>query len=105
MRSLKIKNLFYRNKYLKLENKLNLYTFISRALLLNSLIQKNRLFSINYKLNLLKLKKRRIKTKLVRRCIFTNRSRGAQRAFKISRIYLREIISSGNLPGFKKGIW
>ena len=40
MRSLKIKNLFYRNKYLKLENKLNLYTFISRALLSNSLIQK-----------------------------------------------------------------
>ena len=77
MRSLKIKNLFYRNKYLKLENKLNLYTFISRALLSSSLIQKNRFFSINYKLNLLKLKKLCIKTKLIKRCLFTNCSQGA----------------------------
>lgn len=40
MRSLKIKDLYYRKQYLKLENKLNLYTFISRALLLNQSLKK-----------------------------------------------------------------
>jgi ribosomal protein S14 len=104
MRSLKIKDLYYRKQYLKLENKLNLYTFISRALLLNQILKKKKLF-ITYKVNLLKLKKKRVKTKLVRRCLFTNRSRSTLQSFKISRIYLRELISAGSLPGFKKGIW
>jgi ribosomal protein S14 len=105
MRSLKIKDLYYRKQYLKLENKLNLYTFISRALLLNQSGQKKKNLFITYKINLLKLKKKRIKTKLVRRCLFTNRSRSTLQSFKISRIYLRELISAGSLPGFKKGIW
>jgi len=45
------------------------------------------------------------KTKLVRRCILTNRSRGSTRNFNISRIRFREMLTCGLIPGYKKAIW
>lgn len=38
-------------------------------------------------------------------CIFTNRTRGIYRLFKISRIKLKEYISNGLIPGFQKYSW
>lgn len=49
--------------------------------------------------------KRISKTKIVRRCILTNRSRGNSRRFNISRIYLRELLQIGIIPGYKKSVW
>lgn len=46
------------------------------------------------------------KTRLVRRCILTGRSRvNYSKKLKISRIKMREIISSGILPGFSRALW
>jgi ribosomal protein S14 len=45
------------------------------------------------------------KVKIVRRCIITGRSRSSLRQFKISRIYLRESLSLGRMPGYIKSIW
>jgi ribosomal protein S14 len=45
------------------------------------------------------------KTKIVRRCILNNRSRGSVRPFNISRIKLREMFSFGVMPGYKKAVW
>ena len=45
------------------------------------------------------------KTKMVRRCILTNRSRGSIRHYNISRIKLRELLQFGIIPGYKKSVW
>jgi ribosomal protein S14 len=45
------------------------------------------------------------KTKIVRRCILNNRSRGSVRPFNVSRIKLREMFSFGVMPGYKKAVW
>lgn len=52
-----------------------------------------------------KLKQKYSKTKIVRRCIINNRSRGSLRFLGISRIYLRELLQFGIIPGYKKAVW
>ncbi len=44
------------------------------------------------------------KTKIVRRCILTNRARGSIRPFNVSRTKLRELFHYGIVPGYKKAI-
>lgn len=44
------------------------------------------------------------KTKIVRRCILTNRGRGSIRPFNVSRTKLRELFQFGIIPGFKKSV-
>ena len=45
------------------------------------------------------------KTQLVRRCVFTNRSRVSHRSFGISRIKLRELFTQGIVPNVSRAIW
>lgn len=45
------------------------------------------------------------KTKLMRRCIISNRSRGSLKGFNLSRIKLRELFQFGVIPGYKKSVW
>ncbi len=45
------------------------------------------------------------KTKIVRRCILTNRARGSIRPFNVSRTKLRELFQFGIVPGYKKSVW
>jgi ribosomal protein S14 len=45
------------------------------------------------------------KTKMQRRCVLTNRSRGIIRFYGISRIKLKELLSFGIIPGYKKAVW
>lgn len=44
------------------------------------------------------------KTRVVRRCILTNRARGSIRPFNVSRIKLRELLLFGIVPGYKKSV-
>lgn len=44
------------------------------------------------------------KTKIVRRCILTNRARGSIRPFNVSRTKLRELFQFGIIPGYKKSV-
>jgi small subunit ribosomal protein S14 len=46
-----------------------------------------------------------LKTKITRRCILNNRSRGTLRSFGLSRVYLRELLQFGKIPGYSKAIW
>lgn len=48
--------------------------------------------------------KLKFKTKLVRRCVISNRGRGNFRPYGLSRFYLREFMQFGILPGFKKSV-
>lgn len=45
------------------------------------------------------------KTKVVRRCILTNRARGSIRPYNVSRVKLRELLQFGIIPGYKKSVW
>lgn len=44
-------------------------------------------------------------TRVCNRCVITGRKRAYYRKFKVSRIVLRELASSGQLPGVKKASW
>jgi len=45
------------------------------------------------------------KTKVVRRCILTNRGRACTRPYNISRMVLRELLQFSILPGYQKAVW
>lgn len=44
-------------------------------------------------------------TRIKNRCIITGRSRSVYRFFKLSRIQLRKLASTGHLPGLSKTSW
>ena len=52
-----------------------------------------------------KLPRNSCSTRLNRRCAISGRSRGYYRKFGISRIALRELALSGQLPGIRKSSW
>ena len=45
------------------------------------------------------------KTKIVRRCVLTNRPRVSIRKFGISRPVFRELLQNGLIPGYIKAVW
>lgn len=59
----------------------------------------------NASLQLAKLPRNSSKVRIRNRCVITGRPRGVYRQFKISRIMLRELASSGLLTGVKKSSW
>jgi small subunit ribosomal protein S14 len=56
-------------------------------------------------LKLAKLPRNSSDTRLHNRCTLTGRPRGYYRKFKLSRIALRELASSGLIPGMTKSSW
>jgi small subunit ribosomal protein S14 len=60
-------------------------------------------FEAQLKLN--KLPKNSAKIRVVNRCEITGRPHGVYRKLKISRIALREMASSGKIPGMTKSSW
>lgn len=101
---LKIKDNKKRQRFKKFELHNTLKFFVYKNIL--SLISKNPNLKYKHMLyfRILKRKKRNLSTKMVRRCIVTNRSKSI-RPFKISRILARELIGFGVIPGFSKAVW
>jgi ribosomal protein S14 len=99
----KVKDLKHRKQFYKIEKKRIVDTFVFRNLVANPLL------SIELKKNIFfkfyNTKKLRVKNRLVRRCVLTNRGRGSLQDFKISRSLLRELMSFGIIPGYKKSVW
>jgi len=60
-------------------------------------------FKLQSKLN--ELPRDSTKVRLRNRCEITGRTRGVYRKFGLSRIKLRELTMSGNLPGMVKSSW
>jgi ribosomal protein S14 len=105
MQHLHLKDKKLRHTFQNFEVKLKLKKFISINLL--TFISKKNTTPLKQKLvlyQILKKKKKSILSKIVRRCILTNRSTSI-RFFKISRIQSKEMISFGVLPGYKKAVW
>jgi len=56
-------------------------------------------------LDLAKLPRNSSRTRVRNRCEMTGRSRGYYRKFRLSRIALRELALSGQIPGMVKSSW
>ena len=56
-------------------------------------------------LELAKLPRNSSRTRVVNRCEVSGRPRGYYRKFRLSRIALRELASTGQLPGVTKSSW
>jgi len=57
------------------------------------------------RLKLAKLPRNSAKVRVQNRCEVTGRPRGVYRKFKISRIALRDLASTGQVPGMVKSSW
>lgn len=57
------------------------------------------------RLKLAEMPRNSSKTRIRNRCELTGRPRGTYRKFKLSRIALRELASSGQIPGMVKSSW
>jgi len=96
----KVKDLKYRKQFFKQE----LLKRKIKFLFINLLNKNSNNQSKNF-FFFLKLKQKYSKTQIVRRCIVNNRARGSFRFLNISRIYLRELLQFGIIPGYKKAVW
>ena len=80
---------------------------VRRQNLKNKIMQKDlsmeERFKLQSKLN--ELPRDSAKIRLRNRCEITGRTRGVYRKFGLSRIKLRELTMSGNLPGMVKSSW
>ena len=82
--------------------------FLKKRIALKKIIKDKKLplserFAAQLKLN--KLPKNSAKIRVVNRCEITGRPHGVYRKLKISRIALREMASSGKIPGMTKSSW
>jgi small subunit ribosomal protein S14 len=82
--------------------------FSKRRLALKKIIKDKKLpladrFEAQLKLN--KLPNNSAKIRVVNRCEITGRPHGVYRKLRISRIALREMASSGKIPGMTKSSW
>jgi small subunit ribosomal protein S14 len=84
-----------------------LNSFKRREKLREILKNKDEDISIRYKtqIELNKLTKDSSKIRLSNRCVITGRTHSVSKAFRISRIKLRELISIGFVNGTKKSSW
>lgn len=96
IRDQKVRKKFYKNELINTTLK---YVYVNY-------LNKNK-FKDSYKLRIFKNFKQKNghKTKIIRRCILNNRSRGSIRPFNISRMKLRELFQFGIIPGYKKSVW
>jgi len=104
MLSSKIKDFKLRKKSYNTEINKNTSRFMFINILNNKDLSLNIRKKAVYYLTKL-LNKGESKTKIVRRCTLTTRSRVSHRKLGISRIKLREMLKAGILPGYSKAVW
>jgi len=99
-----MKNLIERDKKKRLLiAKYEQKRFILKALILNGSLPKSVRFKASLELSI--IPKNSSKTRLNNRCILTGRGKAVLRLFRISRIALRNLGSSGSVSGFTKSSW
>jgi small subunit ribosomal protein S14 len=91
-----LKRIKMSNRYFNKRKKL-------RAIIKNKKLPLTERFAAQLKLN--KLPKNSLKIRVRNRCEITGRPHGVYRKLKISRIALRQMASSGKIPGMIKSSW
>jgi ribosomal protein S14 len=102
-----VKDLKSRKIYQKFEKIRSIKKFVFFNLL--STLMKNQKLSKDRRRFMFLISKLKLKslskTKIVRRCILTNRSRRVIRPFHISHTVFRELNQYGLIPGCRKAVW
>lgn len=107
MLHLKLKDFKTRSLFFRLENKKRIDRYIFVNILLNTHIDTSILYFLyNFWIQYYKNNNRlQSKSRLTRRCIFSNRNRSVYRPYGLSRIVLKNFAHFGILPGYKKAVW
>tara|TARA_B100000768_G_C11089333_1_gene294257 strand:- start:27 stop:332 length:306 start_codon:yes stop_codon:yes gene_type:complete len=90
-------------KRIKLTKKFSKKRTALKKIIMNKELPLADRFEAQLKLN--KLPKNSAKIRVVNRCEITGRPHGVYRKLKMSRIALREMASSGKIPGMTKSSW
>ena len=90
-------------KRIKLNKKLQKKREALKKIIRNKKLPLDERFAAQLKLT--KLPKNSAKIRIRNRCEITGRPHGVYRKLKISRIALRELASSGKIPGMTKSSW
>ena len=90
-------------KRIKLSKKFDKKRKKLKAIVKNKTLPLNERFLAQLKLS--KLPRNSSKIRIRNRCAITGRPHGVYRKLKISRIALREMASSGKIPGMTKSSW
>jgi len=90
----KRRSLFYKNEKKRI---------ILKALLQNENLTRNTRWKIAIKLST--ISRDSSPSRIRNRCVISGRPRSVQSFFKMSRIKLRESLSTGNMPGMTKSSW
>ena len=91
------------NKRIKLSEKFFKKRESLKKIVMNKKISLEERFKAQQKLS--KLPRNSAKIRIRNRCLITGRPRGYYRKFKISRIALRELALTGQIPGMVKSSW
>ena len=90
-------------KRIKLEKKYAKKRAALKKIIMNKKLELSERFLAQLKLN--KLPKNSSKTRIRNRCEVSGRPHGVYRKLRISRIALRDMASSGKIPGMTKSSW
>ena len=91
------------NKRIKLSDKLLKKRNMLKKIIMNKNLPLSERFIAQQKLS--KLPRNSAKSRVMNRCQITGRPHGVYRKLKISRIALRDMASSGKIPGMTKSSW
>lgn len=106
MKSSKVKDLKNRKLFYSVERSrlINKFIFINlqNKVLLTQKEKQNILFKNFRRFNQLKYK---VSTKVLNKCLLTNRNAKTYSSYNLSRIKIKEFLSFGVLSGYRKSIW
>ena len=99
----KLSSINKNNRRIKLSNKLYFKRSKLKKIIMNKKLPLEERFKAQQKLS--KLPRNSAKNRIMNRCQITGRPHGVYRKLKISRIALRQMASSGKIPGMTKSSW
>jgi len=106
MKSAELKDKKHRQLFNSIENNRILKKFLLVSLMNNRFFSDTQKETLSYKIAHKRERlKYKSKTRLIPRCRLTNRSRGTFKSFGLARGVLREFLSFGVVPGYKKAVW
>ena len=99
----KLSSINKNNKRIKLSDRLFKKRQKLKKIVMNKKLPLEERFKAQQKLS--KLPRNSAKSRVMNRCEITGRPHGVYRKLKISRIALRDMASSGKIPGITKSSW
>ena len=99
----KLSSINKNNRRIKLSNRYYKKRESLKKIVMNKKLPLEERFKAQQKLS--KLPRNSARTRVMNRCQITGRPHGVYRKLKISRIALRDMASSGKIPGITKSSW